>query len=111
MTRKWSNLNLPGALHFATGNVLERKPVFKERTCCEVFVETFRTLLREWPCKLIAYVLMPDHFHTIVNPRDGRVKEFLGTLKALSAKGIVGASTPFDFRKCEPDSDGAIHQV
>lgn len=30
MTRKWSNLNLPGALHFVTGNFLDRTPVFSE---------------------------------------------------------------------------------
>jgi hypothetical protein len=28
MTRKWSNLNLPGALHYVTGNIIDRWPVF-----------------------------------------------------------------------------------
>jgi len=27
MARKWSNLNLPGALHYITGNFLNRTPV------------------------------------------------------------------------------------
>ncbi len=26
MARKWSNLNLPGALHYVTGNFLDRNP-------------------------------------------------------------------------------------
>jgi hypothetical protein len=30
MTRKWSNLNLPGALHFVNGNCVNRLPVFTE---------------------------------------------------------------------------------
>jgi hypothetical protein len=30
MARKWSNLNLPGALHFVTGNCVNRLPVFTE---------------------------------------------------------------------------------
>ncbi len=30
MARKWSNLNLPGALHYITGNFLDRTPVFSD---------------------------------------------------------------------------------
>jgi hypothetical protein len=30
MARKWSNLNLRGALHFVTGNCINRIPVFTE---------------------------------------------------------------------------------
>ncbi len=30
MARKWSNLNLPGALHYVTGNFLDRTPVFTD---------------------------------------------------------------------------------
>ena len=32
---------------------------------------------------------MPDHFHLISNPRDGRIKEFIGALKSLTAKRIL----------------------
>lgn len=81
MTKKWSNLNLPGALHYITGNVLHRIPIFKQDKCCESFLEVCSTLLHDWPCKLVAYVLMPDHFHLILNPRDGDIKGFTGTLK------------------------------
>src|SRR5882762_7042472 len=37
MARKWSNLNLPGALHYVTGNFLDRMRVFAEPECCRVF--------------------------------------------------------------------------
>jgi hypothetical protein len=33
MARKWSNLNLPGALHYVTGNFLERTPVSSDDWC------------------------------------------------------------------------------
>ena len=81
MVRKWSNQNLPGALHFVTGNFLDRIPVFEQESCCQAFIDELGTLMGEWPCKLIAYVLMPDHTHLIVNPRDGRIREFTGKLK------------------------------
>ena len=100
MARKWSNQNIPGALHFVTGNFLNRLPVFTDPNCCTSFLEKLSELNRDWPCKLITYVLMPDHFHMIVNPRDGQIKEFTGHLKAVSAKAIVQANTRFPERFC-----------
>ena len=97
MAQKWSNLNLPGALHFVTANVLDRIPIFTDSSLCVVFLDELNSMSREWPSRLIAYVLMPDHFHLICNPRDGRIKEFVGALKSLSAKRIVKASTRFRF--------------
>ncbi|MDQ6653023.1 MAG: transposase [Acidobacteriota bacterium] len=108
MVRKWLNQNLPGALHFVTGNFLHRVPVFKQDACCQSFVDTFKNLLRDWPCKLIAYVLMPDHLHLIVNPQDGRIKEFTGKLKGLSARAIIEAVQGVKFKL---DNDGSTHQV
>ena len=106
MARKWSNLNLPGALHFVTGNCLERTPVFTEPACCNAFLQELKSLNQKWPSKLIAYVLMPDHFHLISNPRDGRIKEFVGALKRLSAKSIVNVCKQFRFH-----ADAGGHQV
>jgi putative transposase len=89
MARKWSNVNLPGALHFVTGNFLNRVPLFNDSACCEAFLEVLCALNHQWPSKLIAFILMPDHFHLISNPRDGCIKEFIGALKSLSAKRIL----------------------
>ena len=111
MARKWSNQNLPGALHFVTGNLLNRVPVLKEDRCCQAFLNVCSTLRREWPAKLIAYVLMPDHFHLIVNPKDGNIRGFSGALKSLSAREIIDASGSDRFIRETPDLDGSIHQV
>ena len=54
MARKWSNLNLPGALHYVTGNFLDRAPVFTDPECCKLFLDELQTLNRNWPGKLIA---------------------------------------------------------
>ena len=97
MTRKWSNLNLPGALHFVTGNCINRLPVFTEPECCRAFLHELETLNQEWPAKLVAYVLMPDHFHLISNPRDGRIIEFCRDLKSKAAKAIIQTTRRFIF--------------
>lgn len=57
--------------------------------------------------KLIAYVLMPDHFYLISNPRDGRIREFVGELKSFSAKRIVEVTNQFQF----PYDDEDGHHV
>ncbi len=81
MARKWSNLNLPGALHLVNGNCINRLPVFTEPDCCRAFLKELKKLNQEWPSKLIAYVLLPDHFHFISNPRAGRIIGFCRELK------------------------------
>ena len=106
MARKWSNLNLPGALHYVTGNCINRLPVFTEPECCRAFVKEFETINKSWPAKLITYVLMPDHFHLISNPRDGCIIEFCRDLKSNAAKAIVQATQRFEF----PITDDG-HQV
>jgi putative transposase len=111
MVRKWSNLNLPGALHFLTGNLVHRVPAFRQESSCQVFLEVLGTLISGWPTKLIAYVLMPDHVHLIVNPRDGDIKGFAGTLKSLSARRIVEVNRDARFLREDPDNDGSVHQV
>ena len=106
MARKWSNMNLSGALHFVTGNCVDRIPVFNNPDCCEAFLSELGRLNEEWPSKLIAYVLMPDHFHFISNPQDGAIREFLRDLKSRAAKRLLRLKTAF----CLPETvDG--HQV
>ena len=111
MARKWSNLNLPGVLHYVTGNVLHRIPVFKQDLCCLEFLKILKEQVDKWPSKLITYVIMPDHFHLIVNPQDGKIQGFCGALKSLTAKAIVDVTGDRRFILEKPDQDGSTHQV
>jgi REP element-mobilizing transposase RayT len=86
MARKWSNLNLPGALHFVTGICVNTLPVFTEEICCRALLNELKKLNEKWPAKLVSYVLMPDHFHLISNPRNGRIREFCRDLKGKPRK-------------------------
>lgn len=90
MAKKWTNENLPGALHFVTGNAFGRKPVFTQEQNCLAFMEELQSLREKQKCKLIAFVLMPDHFHLTLNPRTGDIQYATGILKSLSAKRLVG---------------------
>jgi putative transposase len=50
---------------------------------------------------------MPDHLHLIVNPKDGRIIEFTGQLKSISARAIVRDVAEIRFKV---DSEGS-HEV
>jgi putative transposase len=105
MAKKWTNENLPGALHFVTGNVLGRKPIFRQDENYFAFLEELQNLRHDYECKLIAFVLMPDHFHLTLNPRDGDIQKHTGILKSLSAKRLVELA-PKDFFRT-----GDVNQV
>ncbi len=111
MARKWSNQNLAGALHFVTGNLLNRTPLFTEDAVCQAFFEVCKKLKHEWPAKFIAYVLMPDHSHLIVNPRDGNIRGFSGALKSLGARGIINICGGERFLRDSSDDESSIHEV
>ena len=111
MTQKWSNINLPGALQYVTGNVRHRIPVFQQDRCAAAFLEVLSLLLHDWPSKLIVFVIMPDHFHLIVNPQDGDIQGFTGALKSLTARKIVEITEDKRFELKKPDRDGCTHQV
>jgi len=109
MVRKWTNDNLAGALHFVTGNVLNRFPIFRREEVCRAFLEECQLLKTTRESKLIAFVVMPDHFHLIVNPRDGKIREWTGALKSLSARRLIEIAPPNWFVK--KLSNSFKHQV
>ena len=89
MAKKWSNKNLPGALHFITGNVLNRRSIFQSEDNCRALLKEMQDLRTYYECKLIAIVIMLDHFHLIINPKDGDIQKAVGILKSFSAKAII----------------------
>jgi putative transposase len=93
-----------------TGNIRNRIPIFKNQQCCLDFFGISADLRIEWPAKIIAYVLMPEHFHLIVNPRDGDIQGFVGALKSKLASKIIEVAGP-RFLLATPEADGSIHQV
>jgi REP element-mobilizing transposase RayT len=89
MAKKWHNKNLPGALHFVTANVLNRRRIFQKESYCRAFLRELQRLRTQYECKLIAFVIMLDHIHLILNPRSGDIQTATGLLKELSAKELV----------------------
>jgi REP element-mobilizing transposase RayT len=98
MAKKWTNEILPGALHYVTGNVDQRRNIFRDELNCIAFLEEIRAVKQRREAKLICFVLMPDHFHLIVNPQDGDIQTWIGELKSFSAKRLVQINPSGFFR-------------
>ena len=108
MSKKWTNEKLPGALHYVTGNVDKRRQIFRDEANCIAFLEEVQTLKNKHEARLICFVVMPDHFHLVVNPRDGDIQTWIGELKSFSAKRLVQANPNGFFRK--PDGENQVWQ-
>ena len=80
----------PGELQFITASTYRRAPIFlsdRSRKCCTNRLEEVR---QKFHCLLVGWVLMPDHFHHLLQPHPAEstpliVKE----LKEETAKRIL----------------------
>jgi REP-associated tyrosine transposase len=104
MAKKYTNRNLAGVLHYVTGNVEQRRPIFGKDNNCIAFLEEMQALRLKLESKLICFVVMLDHFHLIVNPRDGDIQAWIGELKSKSAKRLVEANPPGLFKKNQEEN-------
>ena len=79
----------PDTFHYITSVTFNRVPVFRSDRACEIFVGQLGEVREKFPYKLIGYVVMPDHFHLIVNLKDDDESKFLLRLRGLSARKII----------------------
>lgn len=83
------NSREPNIFHYLTFVSFLRVPIFKSDFICQLFVDSLKEIKAELPFKLLAYVLMPDHAHLIVNPADRDIVQFGKTLKGKSARKTI----------------------
>lgn len=79
----------PDTFHYITSVTFNRVPIFRSDVACEIFVSQMSEVREKFPYKLIGYVIMPDHFHLIVNLKDDDGSKFLLRLRGLSARKII----------------------
>ncbi len=76
-------------VHYVTGITFRRVPVFRDSAMSSLFIEALSETRIKDPFKLIGYVVMPDHFHLLINPIDLNITEVVGKLKGRSAAKIL----------------------
>jgi REP element-mobilizing transposase RayT len=88
MGKRYNRPDQKAVLHYVTINVRDRRPVFQQNEYALLTLTTLRTACDEHPARLIAYVVMPDHLHAILHPRDGELTRFLSHFKPAVTKAI-----------------------
>ena len=85
-----------GECYFVTIVTKHRRPLFSEDRNCNLLMDAFREVYPIHPFRLSGLVIMPDHWHGIIEPKEGEVIE-----------NVVGAVKKGMLRKYHGQSKGA----
>jgi len=61
--------NIPGT-YFVTSRTWESRAIFKTAPPCEIFIESLLRYRDQGSYRLHGFVVMPDHFHTLLTPAE-----------------------------------------
>jgi putative transposase len=91
---------VPNAVVFITAVTKDRVPYFERQDNVELFWDTLRRVQSIHPFGLLAYVLLPDHFHWLmrVEREDGDFSVVMHSIKrnyTLNFKRAHGITRPF----------------
>jgi REP element-mobilizing transposase RayT len=84
-TGRYGELN---RIYLLTTNTVERKPIFQDFALGRLVVEQFRYAQDERWAKSLAWVVMPDHFHWLIELQQGSLNELMQKTKSLSARAV-----------------------
>ncbi len=78
-----------GDIFFVTSTVAGHINLFSDKSLCKIFMENLEYYQTRGDYRIIAYILMPDHFHLVlrVNP-DHLISKCVGNLKRITSRKI-----------------------
>lgn len=84
--RRYTNEGFP---YLVTTNTKDRRPIFTERSCCQIVIDGISFLRTGLGHKVHAYVLMPAHMHLVVTPKEcSDISQVIHSLKLHTAREI-----------------------
>jgi putative transposase len=85
---RWHNLYLDGHARFCTATVSGWRPFFTEETVAVLYRE-WEAARRDHRVRVLAYVVMPDHFHLVLWAQTGQsIRRFLQRTLALTSRTL-----------------------
>ncbi|MCW8274647.1 transposase [Pseudomonas sp. PCH199] len=78
----------PGRVYLLTAVTYERQPIFQDWRIGRMVVNEFRRAQEAGNATSIAWVIMPDHFHWLVELHNGDLPKLMQATKARSARAI-----------------------
>ena len=76
---------------FVTTSIINHFPIFKSYKYCDILVDNIRFYQNRYKFDILAYVIMPTHFHWVVRIENklGRISDVMRDIKSFSAKQIL----------------------
>jgi REP element-mobilizing transposase RayT len=75
-------------IYLLTANTLKREPVFRDYTLGRMVVHQFKQAQDHGFAETLAFVVMPDHFHWLIQLQKGSLGQLMCQAKSLSARAI-----------------------
>ncbi|WP_416770498.1 REP-associated tyrosine transposase [Pseudomonas sp. RHF3.3-3] len=95
MTHRYKAKNLrtgrysePGRIYLLTAVLSDREPLFSKFHLGRLLVRSFRTAQEEHASLSLAWVVMPDHFHWLVELQKASLGELMGKTKSRTALAV-----------------------
>jgi REP element-mobilizing transposase RayT len=82
-------INHSEGIYFCTDTIISFAYVFVEVEFFEIIVNSLKYCQKEKGLKLIAYVIMPNHVHTIVTANNGNLSDILRDYKQYTSRKIT----------------------
>jgi REP element-mobilizing transposase RayT len=79
-------------IYLLTANTHKREPVFRDFTLGRMVVHQFQQAQDQGFADSLAWVVMPDHFHWLVQLQKGSLGELMCQTKSLSARTVNAAA-------------------
>lgn len=78
----------PNRIYLLTTNTLDREPVFEDFVLGRLVVDQFRSAQDQGWANSLAWVVMPDHFHWLIELEHGSLGELMQKTKSLSKRAV-----------------------
>src|ERR1044071_7919521 len=81
---------IEGSIYYITSNIYNRIKIFTSPSFIIPIIDSLNYYRYQYSCKLIGYVIMPDHIHLLVYPSGAQVvTDFMRDLKRFTSGRIT----------------------
>ena len=103
---KLTRYNLENHIYFVTSKTKNNEPLFLDPTNTELFIQTLFDCRNRYGFLLLGFVVMPDHFHALIMPKQRyKIESVVQKIKGLFAyrmrdlgvRGSVWQKSFYDF--------------
>lgn len=86
-----ARVDLPGLLHHVMARGMERRAIFQKTNDYQDFLDRIALLHQQFPCQILAWALMPNHFHLLIRSGPAGLRPFMQRI-------MTGYATAFNAR-------------